>query len=542
MTTFVSFLFAMLVTMALIPPLIASAVRWKILDLPDEARKQHTHPVPRVGGIAMTAGSVLPMVIWLIDEPAVIGFLLGVACILVAGVWDDRRPLDYRIKFFAQIAAAAIAVRGGIVIETLPFAGPDPVPAYIAKPFTIFALVGITNAINLADGLDGLAGGTTLLSLLLIALLAWNANDMTVVLMAIAVTGSTLGFLRFNTYPAQVFMGDAGSQFLGYSVGVLAILLTQQSNPALSQALPVLLLGLPILDTFLVMGQRVYEHRSPFSPDRNHIHHKLLALGFDHYEAVVCVYALQAVLVTTAYFLRYESDALVMGLYVGLFVLIALGFRIAHRYGWRVRTAHPDPPAPFLRRQAARVRTSGLVTTVAAAAALAAVLLVLGAAFVAADQASWGITATALGLAAVHLLASVLWRGHELGVIERAVIYMILALAVYLQSLTPHPYANEVDIAFVALALLLIAGFRYSPTAAFRFTPLDFLVLFAAVVIPNLPAKEILNPQTSSMVTKLFVLLYATEFLLNRTVRRPDWARAAGICAAIVIGLRAMLG
>jgi UDP-GlcNAc:undecaprenyl-phosphate GlcNAc-1-phosphate transferase len=121
-------------------------------------------------------------------------------------------------------------------------------------------------------------------------------------LAATAVIGSIVGFLRFNTYPAQIFMGDGGSQFLGFSAGVLVVMLTQESNTALSPALPLLILGLPIVDTAMVMSQRLYERRSPFLPDRNHIHHKLLGLGFHHYEAVFLICVLQTLLVAPRFF------------------------------------------------------------------------------------------------------------------------------------------------------------------------------------------------------------------------------------------------
>ena len=210
-----------------------------------------------------------------------VGFLCGIAVILLFGVWDDIRGLDYRLKFLGQITAVLIVVLyGGVVIRFVPLSGLEPLPDYVAIPFTVFALIGITNAVNLADGLDGLAGGITLLSLGMIGILAYPTGDTNVPLAAIAVIGSIVGFLRFNTYPARIFMGDGGSQFLGFSAGVLVVMLTQESNTALSPALTLMILGLPILDTGMVMAQRLHEGRSPFLPDKNHIHHKLLALGF----------------------------------------------------------------------------------------------------------------------------------------------------------------------------------------------------------------------------------------------------------------------
>jgi UDP-GlcNAc:undecaprenyl-phosphate GlcNAc-1-phosphate transferase len=205
-----------------------------------------------------------------------------------------RRPANRRET---HVTAVLIVVMSGVVIKYVPFTGLDPLPAHIAVPLTTFVLVGITNAINLADGLDGLASGTSLLSLGIIAMLAYMTDHLTVIFIAVSVVGGILGFLRFNTYPPRIFMGDSGSQFLGFSAGVLVVMLTQQNDSALSVVLPVMILGLPIVDTLLVMGQRLYEARSLFLPDKNHIHHRLLVLGFDHYEAVFVIYLLQSILV-----------------------------------------------------------------------------------------------------------------------------------------------------------------------------------------------------------------------------------------------------
>src|SRR5438874_10204606 len=294
--------------MVLIPPLGGMAEWLHVVDGP-AARKVHGTPVPRLGGVAMAIGAVLPPIMWATMDSRMVGFLCGVAVILFFGLWDDIKGIDYRLKFLGQIIAVLIVVLyGRMVIRYVPFLGLEPLPDYVALPLTVFALVGVTNAINLADGLDGLAGGITLLSLGMIAILAHPSGDVRVLLATIAVIGSIVGFLRFNTYPARIFMGDGGSQFLGFCAGVLAVMLTQNVNTALSPALPLLILGLPILDTLLVMGERLYEGRSPFVADRKHIHHRLLALGFDHYEAVIAIYVLQSVLIVGAYFLRFESD------------------------------------------------------------------------------------------------------------------------------------------------------------------------------------------------------------------------------------------
>ena len=342
MIAFFAFIVAMFISMVLIPPLMRSAQRYAFVDVPTD-RKLHDSPTPRIGGLAMVCGAITPILLWVEPSQQVLAILYGTAVLLVFGLWDDRSALDYRLKFAGQLIAVTVVVfYGDVVIRFVPFAGIDPIAESISIPLTIFALLGVTNAINLADGLDGLAGGTTLLSIGALSLLAYLAGDATLLILSMAVMGSIIGFLRYNTYPAQVFMGDAGSQFLGFALGVLVIILTQQSSPILSPSMPLLLLGLPLIDTFLVMGQRIAEGRSPFKPDRNHIHHKLLNIGLDHYESVIMIYTLQAALVTCAFLFRYQSDLVNMGLFVGTFTLSAVGFSLASKRNWQVRQASAD--------------------------------------------------------------------------------------------------------------------------------------------------------------------------------------------------------
>src|SRR3569623_1728914 len=266
MVLFFSFLIAMFVTMALIPPLMRVAERLQIVDLPND-HKVHLQAIPRVGGMAMVAGTVLPAVLWLWSMPQMTGLLSAMAVILVFGVWDDRADLDYRLKFAGQCVAAVIVWWVGVRVTELPWVG--EISTLASLSLTVFALLAITNAVNLADGLDGLAGGSMLLRLATIALLGYMAEHAAVALLAVAVWGSLLG----------------------------------------------LLLGLPILDTGLVMYLRVREGRSPFSPDKNHIHHRLLAIGLDHYQAVFVIYVVQALLVIAAYYLRNADEAVILGCY-----------------------------------------------------------------------------------------------------------------------------------------------------------------------------------------------------------------------------------
>ncbi|MFZ1804329.1 MAG: MraY family glycosyltransferase, partial [Nitrospira sp.] len=279
---FLSCITSLLISMGLIPPLRLLAERFRFVDLPGE-RKIHHHPIPSVGGIAFAIGSFASILWWGPQSQTKISILLGGLIILGFGVWDDRVDLSPRVKFLGQLLAALVIVFvGGIRFESFPVLAPDALPFWIGAPLTLFFLMAVSNAVNLTDGLDGLAGGLSFLTLCGIGYLAYLSNDITVLSLTVPLLGGVLGFLRYNTYPARIFMGDGGSQLLGFMMGVLAILLTDSTRGPFSPALALFLLGLPFLDTLGVAGQRLAEGRSPFVGDRTHVHHKLMRVGLSH--------------------------------------------------------------------------------------------------------------------------------------------------------------------------------------------------------------------------------------------------------------------
>ena len=273
----------MFLTIVLIPILTGLARKVKAIDIPDE-RKIHQHPMPRAGGAAMALGALIPILLWVPQSPFSRAILIGAGIVTVFGITDDIRNLGYKAKFAGQLVAALVVVfYGGVEIRDLGMLVRDYalLPHWVAIPLTVLVIVGVTNAINLSDGLDGLAGGISLLTFACIGYLAYLNGQILVTLLSIASVGAVFGFLRYNTYPASVFMGDAGSQLIGFLAVTLSLKLTQGNTP-LSPLLPLILLGFPILDTMTVMLERLAEKKSPFAPDKNHLHHKLIRLGFFH--------------------------------------------------------------------------------------------------------------------------------------------------------------------------------------------------------------------------------------------------------------------
>lgn len=537
MQLFMLFLTALFVAMVTVPLLMKLAGRFRFLDLP-EPRKVHTAAIPRVGGIGMVLGTLLTVALWRELDATLRVIFLGVGMLSVFGIVDDRRDLDYRLKFLGQSIAVLIVVGLGDVAIRRLF-GVEMLPGWVAYPLAFFFLLGTTNAMNLSDGLDGLAAGLGVLSLAAIAYLAELADGEAVIAMAVATIGAILGFLRYNTHPAVVFMGDTGSQFLGFSAGVLAVLVTQRVNTAISGALPLLILGLPVVDTLLVMGSRIARGVSPFRPDRNHFHHKLLALGFDHYEAVLLIYALQALFILLACALRYESDGLILGVYAVLFLALAVFFPVARGLRWRLRALSQVGPSPLARGLESLVQRPWVERAVCHAVELGlAALFLLGSL---GGREIGGDLGACAAVALAVWAASVATGLRRLGLVERPALYSCVILGVHLIGAHgPEPSEPQRwgHILVIALALMVGAGVRLS-RRYFGVTPSDFLVLFILVAAASLPVFSGVN--YARLAVEAAVVLYGVEYVLRRLGGPSRLLRAGGMLALAVAAARGLM-
>jgi UDP-GlcNAc:undecaprenyl-phosphate GlcNAc-1-phosphate transferase len=538
------FLLAMIVTIAWLPVLGRVAAKWRIVDQPGE-RKVHSLPIPRIGGVAMVMGVLAAAILVVPLEAADRYFLIAASVLTVFGALDDRFDLDYRIKLAGQMLAVSIVVfAGDTQIHALTLDDRVLLPGWVSIPLTVFFLVGVTNAINLADGLDGLAGGTIFLCLCALAMLAYSAGQLTCTALALAFAGAVLGFLRFNTFPASIFMGDAGSQVLGFAVGVLSLRATQTGNSVVSAATPILLLALPILDTLSVMVQRVSEGRSPFSADKNHIHHKLLALGFDHHEAVMVIYAIQSNLFLFAYWMRFESDLAILGAVTIFFVASITLLQIATRQHWRFRSAREATVDSSLTRLIALLREPRYLprwsyVAVAIAACGYATLVTVETARLTLD-----VRFLLLALLAISVVWFAILRGKPLSTIEKAALYVTATVFVYLDSVILHNH-RLLTICTWAAIFTMAAGtilrLRLSKERRFELTPLDMIVMFVALVVPSLPGSFGLPDGGAAGIAKLVVLFYAIEVLVNRTEMKVVWLRVAATTLLVGLIVRPLL-
>ncbi|HBX23645.1 MAG TPA: undecaprenyl-phosphate alpha-N-acetylglucosaminyl 1-phosphate transferase [Desulfotomaculum sp.] len=311
--------------------------------------------MPRMGGLAVYLAFVLAVLLFRELTTQVLGLLAGATVILLLGIADDIRGLSARVKLAGQILAALVIVQFGIQVHyiTNPLNGDIFILGFLSIPLTVFWIVAVTNAVNLIDGLDGLAGGVACIAALTMATVAWTQFGMSgmpeMIMLALTLVAAVIGFLRYNFHPARIFLGDTGSMFLGFTLSVLAIMSLTKSATAVSVIIPLVILGVPLLDTFFAILRRCHEHRPIMQPDKKHLHHQLMAMGLNHRQTVLAIYALSAFLGFNAVVINLitNDQALVL-----LVILAGVVIYLADRVGvlGRSRRTGCDIPEEYKQR------------------------------------------------------------------------------------------------------------------------------------------------------------------------------------------------
>lgn len=330
------------------------------MDIPEDDRRMHKTPIPRMGGLAIFLGFIVSFLIFGKMNRELQGILLGAVLIIILGVLDDILTLKALPKFLVQILAAVIVVLHGCRIEH--FLGLD-VPAWISYPISVFWIVAITNAVNFIDGLDGLAAGVSAISagaMLIVALIL--VPDPTAKLCAIllaAIVGGCIGFIPFNFNPASIFMGDTGSTFLGFMLSSISIFGLFKTYAVISFAVPFLVLGLPIFDICFAVIRRLAKGQSPMHADRGHVHHRLIDMGFSQKQAVAISYLLSALLGLSAVVLTDSGEVQALIFLAAIFVVGAIGFGLifGRRHTQEKKTAEAAEALPEEAEKAAEETT-----------------------------------------------------------------------------------------------------------------------------------------------------------------------------------------
>ncbi|MCP4118778.1 MAG: undecaprenyl/decaprenyl-phosphate alpha-N-acetylglucosaminyl 1-phosphate transferase [Desulfobacteraceae bacterium] len=522
MYLFTVFIVALLLTIALIPVVKSMAFKMNIVDVPN-SRKVHVLPMPKSGGISIAIGALVPVLLWVPRTSFLSAVLLGSGIIVAGGVIDDIKELGYKAKLAAQVAAALVVIfYGKVTIGFLGNLAPTDfvLTGFFSVALTLFVIVGVTNAINLADGLDGLAGGISMLSFVAIGFLAYRSGNTVIAIMSVAVIGAIFGFLRFNTHPAVIFMGDAGSQLLGFLSVTFALVLTQANTPY-SRLIPLLLIGFPILDTLTVMLERIAKGRSPFVADKNHFHHRLMSLGLYHSEAVLVIYILQAIFIAFAFVFRFYSEWVHLLFFLAFAGLIIGGFALAALKGWEFRRGEVFDT---LVKGRLRVLKEKKIFIKISFNSLKIGLPLLFFFQVLIPRHIPGYIPAVAGTLMVMIIGVRFFKRAYRVMVLRLALYLTIPVVLYFGETES---ADWIRLAWVDLLDLNRAGFLVILFAGvitinltrrrngFKITPMDILVFIVVLVFPHLPSAQCQSIEAGMTVAKALALFFSYDILIG---------------------------
>lgn len=294
----IPFIIAVFISYLTTPLVRKLAFKIGAIDIPKDDRRVHKEPMPLIGGVAIYLGVVLTSLMFLPMNKTLISILIGGTIILISGIIDDFKGLSPKFKIVFQLLAGICLIIGDVKVDfvTNPFSVSNEVIYlnFLSIPITLFWVVGITNTLNLIDGLDGLAAGVALISSLSLTLVAGKFGYTTVIIISAIVAGACLGFIPFNFNPAKIFMGDTGALFLGFMLAAISIEGVMKSVATIAIIVPILILGVPIFDTTFAICRRLLSGRSITSADKGHLHHRLLARGYSQKKTVMILYGISA--------------------------------------------------------------------------------------------------------------------------------------------------------------------------------------------------------------------------------------------------------
>lgn len=295
----IPFIISTALSLSITPIVKRIAIRVGAIDIPKDERRVHKKPMPLMGGLALYISIVITSLIFLPIDKTLISILIGGSIICISGIIDDIREISPRMKLIFQIAAAIVLILGDVKIDAItnPFTRTNKLIelGILSIPITIFWVVGITNTLNLIDGLDGLAAGVALIASLSFLFVAGKFNYVPVMIISSVIAGACLGFLPYNFNPAKIFMGDTGALFLGFMLASLSIEGVMKSVATIAVVVPIIILGVPIFDTTFAIFRRLLNGKSIAEADKGHLHHRLLQMGYSQKKTVLILYFISAI-------------------------------------------------------------------------------------------------------------------------------------------------------------------------------------------------------------------------------------------------------
>ncbi len=306
------------------------AYRLHAVDIPKDNRRMHKVPTPRMGGVAIFAGIILTILAFFDMTPSTWAMIFGTLIMVLMGVFDDIYSLNALLKLVVQILAALVVALNGIDIEAVNIGGEMHPVGKWSILITVAWIVALTNAMNLIDGLDGLACGVSVISSVSLLFVTLIKGEVQSAFITAIIIGACMGFMPYNAHPAKIFMGDSGSQPLGFILAVLSVQGTFKTASVLSFLVPLSIFALPLFDTAFAIIRRLIHGKSPFAADRGHIHHKLIDMGFDQTKSVRILYSICGIMGVAAVLMsldKYVPAALMIITGITIFIICACVFK-----------------------------------------------------------------------------------------------------------------------------------------------------------------------------------------------------------------------
>lgn len=539
------------ITVVLIPPLRKFAKRVSLVDVPNE-RKIHIKSIPRVGGIGIIIGSLTTYMLWVWVAKCPItvqvkGIFSGIFILAIIGILDDFFNLNYKIKMFGQcLAATAAIIIGRGYISNLGvwfYPGEVILPIWIGVPLTFIIIVGITNALNLSDGLDGLAGGISIFIFTSLAIISYLDGRIELLVACLSIIGALIAFLRYNSFPANVFMGDTGSLYLGFLAAIISISLTQDWDSAVARTLPLLILGIPVMDTIFVFVARISKGRSPFQADQKHFHYQFLKIGFSHAYAVVWLYFIQSLIFLLSIKLRYASELWVITAFSSVFAFV-LGFFFLAKSSKSKFSGGPKLVASKIELSSRPVFNNMKhlflnycrIVMPAGIIWLAIVSPVFDRTFV-----------LFIGVLTIVTIGSALFRPTYFEFCFRVSIYFLVAILLLNSQKTPiYPFTSLPQIVhrvfWGSIAFSVVFYHLFTRFSTLKDTTLDYIILFIVIILPFFPGEIIARWNLVTVTGGMLVFFWASDLLLNHEKGQVNFFSITCLLAVGILTIRFIAG
>ena len=548
------FFTALFLSLFIVPATIVLARKVGAVDIPKD-RSSHSAPTTRLGGLGIGASLVLSCLMFLPLNTFAWAFLAGLLVIIATGLIDDVADIGPRWKFVGQIGAATafVLMGGGTLVNLGDFLGGGKITLDLfAVPLTIFCMVGGMNAFNLSDGLDGLAGGMATIAAVFFAFFSWHAHIPDLLLVCVALLGAVMGFLRYNNYPAKLFMGDCGSLALGYVLAAVLVSGSQRGGYHISLAAWAMVVALPLLDTLFVMARRVRYGDSPFMPDRTHLHHRLMTLGLAHPAVVAVMYAVMAFFGTLALALHDYPDWYEFAVLCLAGVVLIGGISALQHLGFTFNLQRRKRAYSMVRQWPAFKKFSrAIVTNTVTISLIGLFLLCVPALFFSLPELNRNEALALLILVGIVVYYSLHWTQNYKGMLHGSV-YVSIFVLIFLYNLAPGAdghWSRDYLTAIAALTTVwvMIKIFFRKNTNILMTSSFELLMVLLSWFLPFVVFEELHFPAVvldAGRMACLQVLpfMLATKIYFNAQPQGNKWVVGALGGALAVIALRGLAG